>query len=845
MEDRFAGFAGGWGNRYCGLGGAIVLEQLQVRGSWHRPLCSLLLLIALANRSRAQQASEKHENDSTQGFTTRNVEGEPAGQLPQGEDPDNRLGFPFIRHLAQDQKTFWVEGTTHWDRNKEEQFLPFVGFTSALIASDSWTSKQVPANWTSRSHNIADYSTYSLVGAAGAGYLLGKIRHNDHLQEVGLLSGEAAINSTAVAFAFKGVTGRERPYQSGGSGSFFQGGSSFPSEHSAVAWSIASIAAHEYPGTITKLLAYGLAGAVTLTKVTAKDHFPSDVVVGSALGWYMGRQVYRAHHDPEVGGGPWGDLEFTNEGPGPRIERISSPPVPLDSWIYPAFQRLAALGYVNSAFAGQRPWTRLQCAQMLQEAADTLLLDDTFSANPASRIYNYLVSEFQPELGRLEGSPNVGITLDSAYTGITGISGAPLRDSYHFGQTIVNDYGRPYAEGANTYDGFIAHAEAGPLSFILQGEFEHAPGTPSYPLSALQAIAAADSTGIQSNATAAVNRFQLLTSEVALTWRNTQFSFGNQSLWLGQGASGALLMSNNAEPFPMFRMQSVAPYKIPLLSALLGPVQTEFFLGQLSGHHWELNSPNIVGPNISPQPFIHGEKISFKPTQNLEIGMGVTAMFAGPGLPFTWSNFLRTYYVHSPNPATNPGKRTSELDLSYRIRNWMTLYLDSMVVDEFSPIGSTRPTLNPGIYFPRLPKMQRMELRMEGIKEPLTNEFQPGFVYYDARRYLNGYTNNGLLMGNWIGRAGRGGQGWLTYSFSPQTKLQLGYRHQEVSKDFIGGGRLIDYSASGEARISRQFGFSGLVQYEQWRFPVLAASRQSNVTASITFKYFPTLQNHH
>jgi hypothetical protein len=805
---------------------------------------TVLLIVTLAGLAKAQQVSSQHANTETASTAHENSSNS-SDDLKSGADTENSLGLPFLKHLGQDQKTFWVDGATKWNRKKAEQFFPFVGFTGALIAGDSWISNQIPLREIHRSRTASDFAVYSLVGLGGAGLLLGQIHSSDHMRETGLLAGEAAVDSTAINYVLKGISERQRPYQNNGHGYFFQGGTSFPSEHSAVAWSIASVAAHEYPGTLTKVLMYGLASTITITRVTAQQHFASDVFVGSALGWYMGRQVYRAHHDPEVGGGPWGGLQFAREVPGPRIERISSPPVPLDSWVYPAMTRLAAVGYVNSAFAGQRPWTRLQCAQMLQDAADELPSDTDSSVTPAMQLYNSLVSEFQPEIDRLDGSPNVGLSLDSVYAGVTAISGAPLRDSYHFGQTLVNDYGRPYAEGVNTYDGFIAHAETGPFSFIVQGEFQHAPGTPAYPLSALQAIAATDSTGIQTNATAAVNRFHWLTSEVALTWRNTQFSFGNQSLWMGQGESGALLMSNNSEPFPMFRVQSVAPYKIPLLSAVLGPMQTEFFLGQLSGHHWEVDSPSVVGPNISPQPFIHGEKISFKPTQNLEIGMGVTAMFAGPGLPFTWANFLRTYYVHSPNPASNPGKRTSELDISYRIRNFMTMYLDAMTVDEISPIGSTRPTLNPGVYFPRLPKLPKLEFRAEGIKEPLTPEFAPGFVYFDARRYLNGYTNDGLLMGSWVGRAGRGGQGWLTYSFSTQTKLQFGYRHQEVSKDFIGGGRLIDYSVSSQARLSRQFGISGLVQYEQWRFPVLAATRQSNVTASITFKYFPKLQGHH
>ena len=63
---------------------------------------------------------------------------------------------------------------------------------------------------------------------------------------------------------------------------FSQGGTSFPSDHSAVAWSIASVIAHEYPGPLTQIAAYGLATAVSATRVLGEQHFPSDVVVGGA-----------------------------------------------------------------------------------------------------------------------------------------------------------------------------------------------------------------------------------------------------------------------------------------------------------------------------------------------------------------------------------------------------------------------------------------------------------------------------------------------------------------------------------------------------------------------------------
>jgi hypothetical protein len=199
--------------------------------------------------------------------------------------------------------------------------------------------------------------------------------------------------------------------------------------------------------------------------------------------------------------------------------------------------------------------------------------------------------------------------------------------------------------------------------------------------------------------------------------------------------------------------------------------------------------------------------------------------------------------------ANNPAKRASSADFSYRVpglRNWLTFYGDTLVVDEISPIGSTRATVNPGIYMPKFPKLNRLELRAEGIHEPLTSEFPPGFVYYGQRRYRSGYTNDGNLMGNWIGRAGRGAQGWLTYTFSSGSNLQLGYRLQEVSADFLGGGRLADYTAGGNVMLSPDISLSGSLQYEQWKFPVLATAMQSNVTASVQLTFYPKrLSLHH
>jgi hypothetical protein len=775
-------------------------------------------------------------------------------ELQPGEDPQNRLVSPFLKHIVSDQKEFWTSPARF--RTKDLKWiLPGVGITAAFIASDSWWSHQVNPNHVQTSLNISDYTTYSLIGLGGASFLFGHMTHDDHLQEAGLLSGEAAINATGVTYLFKEITQRQRPLQGNGNGDFFTGGASFTSEHSAIAWSIASVWAHEYPGWLSQLGAYSLASAVTITRVTAKQHFPSDVVVGSALGWYFGRQVYRAHHDPEVGGAPWGNLLPENTGDKPRNPNyMASPYVPLDSWIYPLLERLIALGYMRSNMLGMRPWTRMACAQMLEEAGEKLQ-NDGMEEGVGGKIYRTLTNEFASETARLDGAANVGARVDSVYTRVTGISGTPMRDGYHFGQTIINDYGRPYWNGFNNITGVSAEAELGPLAFNFQGEYQHAPAMPSESASVLAATAAADGTPPLPNGVAEVNQFQLLNSTVSLNVNNLQFTFGEQSQWLGPGESGSLLMSNNAAPFPMLKMDSVLPYDVPGFSRIFGSVRTEFYIGQLSGQHWELCTvpscksfpgyPNVVGPNIVPQPFIQGGKISFKPLPDLEIGMGTAAMFGGPGLPITFGNFFATYYVHTQNLAKNPGKRLSAADFTYRIpgiRDWLTLYLDAMTWDEISPIGSTRANVSPGIYMPRLPKIPKLELRAEGINISRTTEFPPGWVYYNADRYRSGYINDGNLLANWIGRAGRGGQGWLTYSFSPRDTLQLGYRLQTVSPAFIEGGRLVDYSAQGQFMLGRDVSVSGLLQYEQWRFPVISPARQSDVTVSVQMTFYPRWQ---
>jgi membrane-associated phospholipid phosphatase len=117
-----------------------------------------------------------------------------------------------------------------------------------------------------------------------------------------VLGAEAVVNASLVFGALKLATNRERPDQGAGTGGFWPHGpddysvaSSFPSGHATASWALARVISAEYPGWPTKLCAYGFATAISTSRITARRHFPSDVVVGSTLGYLIGGLVVRRH----------------------------------------------------------------------------------------------------------------------------------------------------------------------------------------------------------------------------------------------------------------------------------------------------------------------------------------------------------------------------------------------------------------------------------------------------------------------------------------------------------------------------------------------------------------------
>ena len=762
-----------------------------------------------------------------------------------------------VRRFVLDQREIWTSPAKI--RFSDTQWLvPLSGITAGLFVTDNDYSKHLSQNPTTISHykTLSNAGVGALIGGAGGMWLLGHVKHNEHWSETGFLAGEAAVNSLVAVETFKYSLRRQRPYQGDGSGPFFQnGGTSFPSEHAAAAWSVAGVIAHEYPGPFTKIMAYGLASLVSVSRVKGRQHFPSDVVIGSVIGNLVAQDIYSRHHDFELGGGEWRSISQVFRGDGHSSpSNQGSPYVPLDSWIYPALDRLAAMGLIDSGFAGMKPWTRNECVRLLQEASEPV--DGEGRGGPeAEKLYRLLETEFRDELEGKGGDGQFRGRVESVYARVVGISGQPLTDGNHFGQTVINDFGRPYQEGFNSVDGFSAWTTAGRWVGYVRGEYQHAPSAPSLSASALQFITSTDGIPTVPPGTRipASDRFRLLDAYVGLNFENWQVSFGKQSLWWGPMAGGPLMFSDNAEPVNMFRISRVSPFKLPSVVGLLGPIRLEWFLGQFEGHQFVFQADTglvgQVGQSLSRQPFLQGQKISLKPTPNFEFSVSLTVVFAGGPSPLTFRTLARSYSLGQGNGHQggfdDPGDRRSGADFSYRLprlRNWLTFYGEAFNEDEQSPVAYPRKAaILGGLYLSHVPGLPKLDLRVEGGTTVPPDFPSCNGCFYVNNRYPDGsYANFSNLVGSWLGRAGQGEQAWSTYWLTSRNKIQFNYRHQKVDTFYLPqGGTLNDGGVKADFWLGAKVTLSGSVQYEKWNYPALDPLPRSNVATSIQLTFWP------
>lgn len=228
------------------------------------------------------------------------------GQAQTGKELPS-LEQEFLKNFLRDQKAIWTS-PYHVKEADAKWLVPLAAGTVAFFVADRRIGDEFAESPTLiQVGNALSYagSGYTVVGATATFYLVGRFTDNARARETGLLAAQAFLDSSIVGGVIKAITQRARPDSGPLRSEFFTAGSSFPSGHCLNIWSFASVVAHEYPDhRWVQIAAYSTAMAVGVGRVAAQRHYLSDVLVGSALGYAIGRYVYRTHQRLDRGGAP-------------------------------------------------------------------------------------------------------------------------------------------------------------------------------------------------------------------------------------------------------------------------------------------------------------------------------------------------------------------------------------------------------------------------------------------------------------------------------------------------------------------------------------------------------------
>jgi hypothetical protein len=233
----------------------------------------------------------------------------PCSQFAQQKpDPDVGRGISIRKlpkNLLDDQKDIWLFPTKVAKGKHVWPTVGILGVTTVFVATDAHSA---PPFRTTNDFNgfnrvFSSGNTAAFMAAVPAAmYGIGWARRDSYAEGTALLAGQAVADGFLLDVPLKAITARRQPLTYAGDGpyadSFFNGNHNpfhsggFYSEHAMAAMAIATVIARRYRShRWVSFAAYGLAGAISISRITRSDHFPGDVVLGGAIGFVISRYV--------------------------------------------------------------------------------------------------------------------------------------------------------------------------------------------------------------------------------------------------------------------------------------------------------------------------------------------------------------------------------------------------------------------------------------------------------------------------------------------------------------------------------------------------------------------------
>jgi hypothetical protein len=374
-------------------------------------------------------------------------------------------------------------------------------------------------------------------------------------------------------------------------------------------------------------------------------------------------------------------------------EANASVNIPLDSPFYDDIEQLIAYGLIQSDVSSTKPITRQEAGRLLAEAGYYARIERIPPI--AARLLQRLSNDFNEEISLATAQAQLPSTmlkpLDELSITYTNLDG-PF--------SIFNNEGIEYFNGNNATVRFQSEARLWKVfSFYFEPLF----------------LYNENADGIDGNDNSS---FRLHKGYIKFTVDNFEFQWGKDTLWWGPGYHGALLMSNNARPFEMFKISNPRATLLPWIFRYMGPFRYNLFISELDKEAASGHPPNSK---------LFGARIDFKPHPLFEFGVSYLTHFGGDRPGIEGLDLLDYYHIIVSNECRRFDKRDSNkqaaIDAAFTIPHISDLLpiVDSVKLygewgGEDQGIAPDKRAYLAGIAFHNILNVQTLTVRAEYAK---------------------------------------------------------------------------------------------------------------------------------
>lgn len=426
-------------------------------------------------------------------------------------------------------------------------------------------------------------------------------------------------------------------------------------------------------------------------------------------------------------------------------EAEASVNLPLHHWAYEAIERLTAMGVIDRAIVGTKPYSRKQAARSVARAVEQVKaghVSSELEKGASEALLSRLEGEFHAELVGLGALPD-----ESGPSHGTVRYGGQVKtevDAFSVGggQTVrfrENRGGEYYANGVQNQTDVRGWLEVGDWASVMaQPKFisnRHVLG-----------FGATDNS----------HNFYLREFSAKLSLFNVALEVGRGALWWGQGAHGSLLLTDHAFPMDMVKLGSEEPFRLPGFLRGLGEWKVNSFLAQLERDR-DFSRAKVFGL-----------RVSYLPASWLELNATRLTQFGGKGRGQDFPDAILKAYGDPPNQA-GAAEVNEQILLDFRARvpgvpylipfpGGLQLYGELGSEDKWSqyPLPSRAAILG-GVYIPQLFAGDTTDLRIEYADTDLARRRTQGNlsqVWYNNGTYAGGLRHKGLPLGHHMGTDG-------------------------------------------------------------------------------------------